>query len=121
MGVVLNWPERVRCWPLTQIDQRVGNNLRTLRRSKKLSLRELAGRFNHTVEDVLAIEAGALRVSAKDMFKMAAVFDTPVSIFYRFDHIQFRLIAMPACGRRAVLTHHLGTPAGNRGVAAADH
>lgn len=105
MSVVLRWPRREPQRPLTDIDLRVGRNLRALRRARGLSPRQLAERLSRTVGQLLAMEVGSRRVAARDMFELAQILKTSIGSFYAIDRVPFLVVPFPTSGLVVGRTH----------------
>lgn len=60
----------------------IGERIRTLRRSRNLSQRQLGERIGRTQQEIYRWEKGLVRVHADDVRKMAEALDVPVNEFY---------------------------------------
>jgi len=60
----------------------IAERIRTLRRARKLSQRQLGARIGRTQQEIYRWEKGLVRVHADDVGLMAAALDVPVNAFY---------------------------------------
>ena len=66
------------------IDEEVGKVARTLRKARQLSPETFAQKVGETPENIEAIEAGRLRLSAELMFKYCDALHVPVRVFFEW-------------------------------------
>jgi transcriptional regulator with XRE-family HTH domain len=64
------------------LDERVGDNLRLARRAANLSIDELAHQLDCSREQVVAYEAGRLRISAVTLHQISKLLGIAVSQFF---------------------------------------
>jgi transcriptional regulator with XRE-family HTH domain len=64
------------------IDELVGRNIRLLRLARKISQTELARKLDLTFQQVQKYEKGTNRVGSGRLFKIAGVFEVPISAFF---------------------------------------
>jgi len=59
----------------------LGSDLRAIRKSKKLTLSDVAGKIGRSVGFMSQVERGISELPVSDLQKVAALFDVPVSMF----------------------------------------
>lgn len=65
------------------VEYGVGVDIRALRKTRKMSLTELAAAINRSVGWLSQVERGQSEPSIQDLRQIAQIFDTPVSFFFR--------------------------------------
>jgi transcriptional regulator with XRE-family HTH domain len=68
-----------------QLDKRVGARIRLLRQRAGLSARELALRLTFGVAQLTAFEAGDVRISASNLFRLTRTLGVKVSDIFAFE------------------------------------
>ena len=63
----------------------VGNNIRSIRLSKKMSLEEVAKAMDITPGYLGLMERGKRGISAKYIYKLSNIFNAPIYSFYIYD------------------------------------
>ncbi len=63
----------------------LGNNIRTYRKAKNMTQRDLAVALNCTYEFICHIERGQMAISLKRLFQLADILDVKMSDLINFD------------------------------------
>lgn len=85
----------------------VGSDIRALRKSRKLTLVELAERLNRSLGWLSQVERGASEPSIQDLRRIAQIFDIPISFFFRHHDVPERERGVVV---RASARAQIGTP-----------
>jgi len=64
------------------VDLKIGQQIRTLRRSKDVSQETMASRLGVPFKQFQRFERGTSRVSISQLVEIAAMLDTPMSVFF---------------------------------------
>jgi ribosome-binding protein aMBF1 (putative translation factor) len=63
-------------------NQSLGNDIRALRKSRSLTLQELAEKLQRSVGFVSQLERGLSEPSISDLRNIATIFEVPISLFF---------------------------------------
>jgi len=87
-----------------EINQIVGQNIRTLRAMAGISQEVLANNLGITFQQVQKYEKGLNRVSAPKLVMMAEIFKTPVTTFFSNTGLPLPndALALPAFGKKGI-------------------
>ena len=67
---------------LTELDVRIGERLRMIRKENGLSLMDVGARLNLAYQQVQKYENGTNRISASMLYRLAALYKRPVDYFF---------------------------------------
>ena len=87
----------------------VGNDIRALRKSRRLTLAELAARLERSLGWLSQVERGTSRPSIQDLRRIAQIFEVPISFFFRHHEVPERERGIVV---RAGARAQIGTPEG---------
>ena len=85
-------------------DRQVGADIRALRKSRELTLADLAGRIGRSVSWLSQVERGQAEPGISDLRRIAAIFDVPLGFLFRNDDgpAEERGRVVRAAGRRTL-------------------
>jgi transcriptional regulator with XRE-family HTH domain len=93
----------VKCADASQVNDRVGQRLRLIRKARKLSIRTLAEHCGLSANTLSLIENGKTSPSVSTLYQLAKGLKVPITIFFESDPYSRKVVYQKASERKQII------------------